>query len=316
MPYQVTSPRETEPVTMVSGANTLRKGMTVGMGAVAVVLSALVPLEAQQRHPLAPTPPRGLPVSPYFDGWYANPDGTFTLSFGYFNRNRDDVLEIAIGSDNSIEPAEFNGLQPTSFPPFDYGGSDGRRERGVFAITVPSDFRNREVLWTLRNQDGSLHTVSGSVKSPAYQLSHEPMAMGAIPPTLRLDDPGTEGARGPAGLWSPPRTARVGVPIALAAWLADESVPSVGENRDRSKDANVLNVKWYKHSGPLGPNVAFQEERAAVEDPQGKATTMVVFSEPGEYVIRVQADNFGLIDSRPQDQCCWTNGYFPVVVRR
>ncbi|MDR0786493.1 MAG: hypothetical protein LBG44_01265, partial [Gemmatimonadota bacterium] len=36
--------------------------------------------------PLAPIPPSGGIVAPYFDGYYTNPDGTYTFSFGYMNR--------------------------------------------------------------------------------------------------------------------------------------------------------------------------------------------------------------------------------------
>ena len=50
------------------------------------------------------------------------------------------------------------------------------------------------------------------------------------------------------------------------------------------------------------------------EDAGGRATTTVTFGEPGEYVLRVRADNFNPVDSTPPDQCCWTNGYVKVVV--
>src|SRR5262245_59530645 len=34
--------------------------------------------------------PRGQDVSPTFDGWEGNPDGSFSLWFGYFNRNTEE----------------------------------------------------------------------------------------------------------------------------------------------------------------------------------------------------------------------------------
>ena len=43
-------------------------------------------------------------------------------------------------------------------------------------------------------------------------------------------------------------------------------------------------------------------------------TTTVTFDQPGDYLIRVRADNFGRIDSTAGDQCCWTNGYVKVTV--
>lgn len=261
-------------------------------------------LEAQHRFPLAATPPDGRTVSPFFEGWYANSDGTYTLSFGYFNRNREEVVEIPVGPDNFIQPAEYNGPQPTSFPPFDYGGLNGRRERGVFTITVPAEFRDREVSWTLRSR-GETHVVMGHVRSPEYQLSSSPMAMGSVPPTMRFE-PAADGFQGPSGAAVGVRQARVGAPIDLAIWTEDESKRSMGED--------PLNVRWFKHSGPIGENVTFTPERIELEEGESKAGTSVTFSEPGEYVIRVRADNFGAIDSAPGDQCCWTNAYFPVRV--
>ena len=54
-------------------------------------------------------------VAPFFDGWYANPDGTISLSFGYSNLNKTTV-EIPLGPNNLITPKEYDGRQPTSFP--------------------------------------------------------------------------------------------------------------------------------------------------------------------------------------------------------
>ena len=39
----------------------------------------------------------GQDVVPYFEGWIHNPDGTFDLVFGYFNRNWQQELAIPAG---------------------------------------------------------------------------------------------------------------------------------------------------------------------------------------------------------------------------
>ena len=57
----------------------------------------------------------GGPVIPIFEGWYQNPDGTYELSFGYYNVNTEEVLEVPLGPDNFIEPQELDGGQPTRF---------------------------------------------------------------------------------------------------------------------------------------------------------------------------------------------------------
>ena len=62
--------------------------------------------------------------------------------------------------------------------------------------------------------------------------------------------------------------------------------------------------------------MVFSTPEEAVADPQGRATTTATFSEPGEYVIRVRGDAHGNVDSSDADQCCWTNGYWKVLVTR
>jgi hypothetical protein len=91
-------------------------GRWIVAGVAAGVLSGAPYLAAQLPRPLAPMEDQGNRVAPFFDGWYANPDGTISYAFGYSNQNKSTV-EIPIGADNSITPKEFDGRQPTSFPP-------------------------------------------------------------------------------------------------------------------------------------------------------------------------------------------------------
>src|SRR2546423_9373195 len=79
----------------------------------------------------------GQNVVPYFEGWIRNPDGTFDLVFGYFNRNYKEELTIPAGADNNVEPGGPNQSQPTYFMP--------RRQRWIYRLPVPADFGNKEV---------------------------------------------------------------------------------------------------------------------------------------------------------------------------
>src|SRR5688572_9189768 len=124
----------------------LRRWLVVCL-AFSMLLSAAA-LGGQNQRPLSPLSTAGLRVAPFFDGWYANPDGTITFSFGYSNLNRE-VVEIPLGPDNFIEPKQYDGRQPTSFPPVASASDDAaasarndRRERGVFTVTVPAGFRD------------------------------------------------------------------------------------------------------------------------------------------------------------------------------
>ena len=48
----------------------------------------------------------GQDVQPVFEGWLRNADGTFTMVFGYFNRNWQEELAIPAGPDNKLEPGD------------------------------------------------------------------------------------------------------------------------------------------------------------------------------------------------------------------
>jgi len=57
-----------------------------------------------QSLPLEPTHESGSNVTGAFEGWFKNPDGSFNLLLGYFNRNTKQQLDIPIGPNNRIEP--------------------------------------------------------------------------------------------------------------------------------------------------------------------------------------------------------------------
>ena len=75
-------------------------------------------------------------------------------------------------------------------------------------------------------------------------------------------------------------------------------MPGEGEE---SEDEDNLDLEPYQHRvAPSG----------------GQSTMTATFTEPGEYTLRVRADNWSAHDSSPGDQCCWTNGYVNVKVTR
>ncbi len=49
------------------------------------------------RWPLQPRAPGNRTLAPFMEGWYENEDGTYSISFGYLNANRD-TLEIPLGT--------------------------------------------------------------------------------------------------------------------------------------------------------------------------------------------------------------------------
>ena len=65
--------------------------------------------------PLDPPHERGASVTPAYEGWYPNPDGTFSMLIGYYNRNTKEVLDIPVGPNNRVEPGGPDQGQPTHF---------------------------------------------------------------------------------------------------------------------------------------------------------------------------------------------------------
>jgi hypothetical protein len=311
--------------------------MTVGGVAFALILwGPLAALEAQVsgpgpdgRWPLQPGSPGNRTLAPFMEGWYGNEDGTFSISFGYLNLN-EDTLYIPVGEDNSLEPAEFNGMQPTVFFP--------GHHRGLFTADLPAVMRDADVWWTIRKANGDVTRVPGRATSNAYQLDWVPRPHGSLPPLVSFDSQRGEG-RGPPGLMAERTvTTSVGSPVTLSINTRDPSVRDLDDFR--FKEAIPLRVVWSQLQGP-GPvrytrhesnPLPVVEEGDSVAAPpgggggppgpqvvplkegRGTARVIVTFSAPGEYLMLAKADNFAAPDSNDGDQCCWTNGYVRVNV--
>ena len=265
---------------------------------------ASVHAQQVQRLPLAPIPPKGEPVAPFFEGWYRNDDGSFTFSFGYFNLNTQEVLDVPLGEENHIEPREFDGMQPTHFP------VRPRRDRGVFSVTVPSSWEDGEqrVVWTITT-NGVTYSVPARVFAPALQLDYGPRAMGSLPPLVRFDPEGEAGQH-VQGVWGEPRNAKVGEPLTLRLWTEEVSVRDPEDLVNREVDVEVT---WFKHQGPAAA-VEFEPWQITVAGGTGETTTAATLSEPGEYILRARVDNWDANDSSGGDQCCWSNAYVRVTV--
>lgn len=276
----------------------------VGLALTLAIAGAAPPLTAQEM-PLRPRSGEGLTVTPAYEGWYENGDGTRSLVFGYYNRNMDEVLEIPLGEANRIDPHGFDGFQPTRFEP--------QRHYGVFAVRVPAGFDpETRVYWTLRVRGRELR-VPGHLH-PDWKIDAiaGEAGSGNTPPVLRFEQDGVE-AVGPAGAMAQPRAATVGTPIEITVRAHDDgrartSVASSG------RQAVPVSLTWFKHQGP--GKVEFGEPTAEVPVEGGSATTTVTFDAPGEYLLRVRANDASGVSSAGHAQCCWTNGFVKVSVSR
>jgi len=102
----------------------------------------------------------GQSVSPSYEGWTPNADGSFTMYFGYMNSNWQQEFDIPIGPQNGIEPGGPDQGQPTHFYP--------RRNPFLFTVQVPRDFGNKELIWTITSS-GKTERAYASLKTD-YQI--------------------------------------------------------------------------------------------------------------------------------------------------
>lgn len=271
------------------------------LSAVVVIASAV--LVAGQsppaQLPLAPVRESGQSVIGAYEGWYQNPDGSFTMLVGYFNRNQKETLEIPVGPNNQIEPGGPDQGQPTIFLP--------RRQWGVFAITVPKDFGDKKLTWTL-TANGVTTSIPLSL-NPLWAVEpFKDSAMGNTPPLAKFEPGG-------AALQGPPRgigasfSTKLPDPVTLTVWVTDDLYKDPVE-RPRP-DAPAITVSWSKFRGPGA--VTFDNPKPEVDKTDGKATTTASFIMPGEYILRAQVnDSSG--DGGGGNQCCWTNIHVKVTV--
>jgi len=272
----------------------------------AIFLANSADLSAQQLS-IGPRHDSGQSVTGAFEGWFRNEDGSFSLLFGYYNRNLKQELDIPIGGANRIEPGGPDRGQPTHF--------FTRRQWGIFTISVPKDFGSGQVTWTLTT-NGVTTAVPGNL-NPLWELAPFRDANGNTPPFIGFSAAGPF-VQGPKGH----STSLVTVlpnPVALVLWVADDASVVPGATAPKTP---AVSITWSKFRGPGA--VTFANEKPMVETAdfqapqntkfQGKAATTATFSEPGDYVLRAQANDWSG-DGGRGFQCCWSNAQVKVTVK-
>src|SRR3954451_2884413 len=180
----------------------MTRATALHLSSVLVLAAAGTFVSAQAQLPSAPMKQFGASISPAFEGWYDNPDGTHTFLIGYYNRNTAAEIDVPIGPENHFEPGSADMGQPTHF-------LTGRRY-GMFAYTVPKEFgRSQKLTWVL--------TVNGVTSKVPFYMSADynitptkaseqgPSGGYNMPPVLRFAAAGP-GIAGPMA--HPARTAK------------------------------------------------------------------------------------------------------------
>jgi hypothetical protein len=262
-----------------------------------VILAGVWALAAQL--PMEPTRDSGASITGALEGWYKNNDGTYSILVGYFNRNQKQTLDIPAGPDNHIDPGGPDQGQPTHFLP--------RRQWGVFTVTVPKDFGTKRLTWTI-TANGQTTSIPLHI-DPLWVIEpFEDAGVGNTPPVVRFQPGGAVFTGPPRGV-AQSFNAKVGEPLPLTLWVTDDG-KTPPEARSR-QGAPVASIVWSKFRGP--GEVTFEKDRPALGPEDGKTSTTAKFTAPGEYTLRVQA-NDASGDGGGGFQCCWTNVHVKVTV--
>ena len=253
--------------------------------------------------PLEPAKERGASITPAYEGWYQNPDGTYSILFGYFNRNTKETIEIPIGPNNRIEPGNVDQGQPSYF--------EVGRQWGVFTIKVPKDFGTKKLTWTIVS-NGETQSIPFALNK-AYNVSpFKDLVMGNAPPSLAFSQGGAKVSGPPTGIVAT-LTGRANEPVTFSVWVEDVKGSDQGANAGRGRGGNlpIATVSLHKYRGP--GTVTFDKPRLPAAKQGDMVSTTAKFSAPGEYVIRVQAnDESG--EGGAGFQCCWTNAHVKVTI--
>lgn len=261
------------------------------------------PAPVSAQGPLAPVRESGQSVTPAYEGWYRNRDGTISLSFGYFNRNASEVISIPVGPNNYFSPGPADRGQPTHF--------EARRHWGVFAVTVPGNTpETAKLTWTLIVRGDTVRIPGHTRGNWEIDALEGEAGSGNTPPVLRFAEQGPAGA-GPGGVTHGPIAGIVGEPVELKVWASDDGKARNSVSSGGRGNASVT-LRWFKHSGPGEVTFSNPAPRAAGGGP---AVTTATFGAPGAYVVRVRANDASGVASAGHAQCCWTNGFLTVEIR-
>ena len=307
---------------------------TLGTLSLLLVTFVSVFSSAQQPRFLSLTPSEGMPIVPIFEGWTANSDGSRSFSYGFLNRN-ETTVDLPLGGSNFIEPAEFNGMQPTRFPPGRY--------TGVFSVTVPANKSDIDVWWNLRTGDHNVAKIPGRAGRAAYELDFIlPRPQGSLQPFAGF---GENSGISP-GLFASVSTStdpvKVGSQVLLTVRVKD---PSLRDSTDpRFNEVFPIGVTFNEYQGPAPVAFTGHPENIVLTPPkvlnepvslcqgctmqgkedgpnfvsvpggEGLARVYATFSESGDYIIHARVDNFQAPESTQNNQCCWTNVFQKITV--
>ena len=211
------------------------------------------------------------PIYLQYDGYVKNKDGTYTLSFGYFNLNHVDV-RIPPGSDNAFQPGPGDRNQPLLFLK--------GRHRFACSIVVPAGFDGK-LQWVVRF-GGKTFSTTAKTLDPLYELelNSEKRAIAGLDfakapkgvcvnraPAIQVINPQADVNAGADTLAATSFSTRLNQEVSLNGSVEDDGLPRESK----------LTIAWKMLSGP--GTVTFTEPNLA--------TTRARFSAVGVYELEL-----------------------------
>jgi len=263
----------------------------------------------------------GQHIEPAYEGWRQNEDGSYNFMFGYMNENWEETPFVPVGEDNYFSPGEADRGQPTHFLP--------RRNRFTFEVTVPADWGDKELVWTL-NVNGVERKAYATLRQDYLVdnmvIASETGSLGAgtSSPESRANVPPVVTIQG-----DQVRSARVGEPVTLRTHVWDDGLPEADREPTTTDEAlqrqmmnpptrvtvgkvNGLFLSWnvYRGDGEVTFDPAlpkpWEDTRTSANSPWGPLwrppvqpedgvwEVTATFDEPGTYVLWGRADDGGL----------------------
>lgn len=299
--------------------NLLMLGAMLVLGIGGAIVSAQVQNPNTSVVPSAPVRQFGASVTPAFEGWFDNADGTHSFLIGYYNRNANAEIDVPIGPNNKFEPGEVDRGQPTHFLT--------RRRFGMFVVTVPKEFpKTQKITWTL-SINGTTTTVPFYMHTdynltPLKSQEESPNREFNTPPVLKFAEAGPA-IVGPMTSGAKPtltRTATVGQPMPLDFWVDDDALFSSGGNGPMNENRPLIVLDVTKYRGPGTVTVSQKPVKFTalkggkpLQAYSGKGSTTVMFSDPGEYLLHVNGGDYSG-NGGGGSGCCWTTAIVKVNV--
>ena len=264
-----------------------------------LVLTASLLNSAGRQSPFSGIPVnRGQDVSPTFEGWEKNPDGSYSMWFGYLNRNAEEDLDVPVGPDNNVDNGNPDQGQPTHF----YAG----RRWCVFKVIVPKDWPvEKRLVWTLTNR-GRTNQSKGWLQ-PEWEIDKLLISANAAGDRFlmslgrQVSESIYAGNTAPVLSGSSTQTVTANSPSTLKVTVTDDGLPKprAGEKDSGGQvtgGVQGVQVRWivYRGSGKV------QFDPLVSPPVYGKpftAETKATFSTPGDYRIRAIASDAALFST-------------------